>query len=280
MRGLRYWCATLCVLTAPLGAQDTIARGTTRGGIAYDVRGSGAPVVLIHGAVLDRRMWDREANALATRFRVIRYDLRGHGASPDISNPFDPSDDLLSVLDAVGATRAHLVGLSAGSRVALDFVLTHPDRVDRLVLASAAPSGFAMTERAAYMDTLVAALQSGDVERGAVILAGSPVMAVPADKADWVRGIVVTNARLFRQSPTAERRLQPPALSRLGEVRAPTLIIVGERDSRDMRRAADTLSMGIRGARREIVPGAMHLVNLWAPELFTKLVTDFLSARQ
>jgi pimeloyl-ACP methyl ester carboxylesterase len=270
----------LCVLfAAPLSAQATMVRATTNTGISYDVRGQGAPVVLIHGAVLDRRMWDYEDSVLAARFRVIRYDLRGHGASADISAPFDASDDLLAVLDAVGVPRAHLVGLSAGSRIALDFALTHADRVDRLVLASPFPSGSQMTERATYMDSLGAALQRGDVERGAVVLAGSRVMQVPSERADWVRGIVVSNARLFRQSPTAERRLSPPALGRLAEVRARTLIIVGERDSRDILRAADTLAVAIKGARRETVPGALHLVNLWAPELFTRLVTDFLSAR-
>ncbi len=250
--------------------------GRTPAGIAYDVRGSGPTVVLIHGGVLDRRMWDREADAWASRFRVVRYDLRGMGKSADISGPFSSGEDLAAVLDAVGAPRAHLVGLSLGAGVALDFALTRPDRVDRLVLAGPFPGGARVTERPPGIDSLMAAAGRGDVEGAARFAAGMPAFAAPPDKAEWVRGLVMANARLFRQSQTAERRLSPPAMARLGEVRVPTLVIVGERDSRDIVIAADSLTASIRGAQRVTLPGAGHLVNVWAPEAFTSMVTRFL----
>jgi 3-oxoadipate enol-lactonase len=235
--------------------------------------------MLIHGAVLDRRMWDAEAAALAPRFRVVRYDLRGLGRSADISGPFSALDDLGAVLDAVGVRRAHLVGLSLGSRVALDFAIAHPEGVDRLVLAGPFPSCAVLTERPPFIDSLMAAAQRGDVERAAAVVAESDVMAAPPEKQAWVRGIVLSNARMFRQSPTAERPLQPPSLGRLAEVRVPTLIVVGSRDSRDAQLAADTLSRGIRGAQRVTVQGAGHLVNIWEPRQFAEVVTRFLEGR-
>jgi 3-oxoadipate enol-lactonase len=264
-------CATVRPAASPV-------EGTTSGGIAYDVRGSGPTVVLIHGGVLDRRMWDREADAWASRFRVVRYDLRGMGKSPDISGPFSSGEDLAAVLDAVGAARAHLVGLSLGAGVALDFALTQPDRVDRLVLAGPFPGGARVTERPPGIDSLMAAAGRGDVEGAARLAAGMPAFAAPPDKAEWVRGLVMANARLFRQSQTAERRLSPPAMARLSEVRVPTLVIVGERDSRDILSAADSLTTSIPGAQRVTVPGAGHLVNVWAPEAFDRAVIGFLEA--
>jgi pimeloyl-ACP methyl ester carboxylesterase len=253
-----------------------VSEGVTPNGIAYDVRGSGPTVVLLHGGILDRRMWEYEAGALSSQFRVVRYDLRGHGRSADVSAPFSASDDLVAVLDAVAAPRAHLVGLSKGGSVALDFAIAHPARVDRLVLAGAFPSGAQVTERLPGIDSLIAATRRGDVDRAASLVADMPAFVAPPERARWVRSLVMSNARIFRQSPTAEQQLSPPAMARLGEVRAPTLVIVGDRDARDILVAADSLVAGIRGAQRATVPGAGHLVNVWADREFSRLVTGFL----
>ncbi len=262
-----------CV-SAPVAREPV--EGKTASGIAYDVRGSGPTVVLIHGGILDRRMWNEEAHEWAPRFRVVRYDLRGHGQSDNISGPFSAVDDLAAVLDAVRASRAHLVGLSLGSRVALDFALTHPRRVDRLVLAGPFPSGMPVTERVPGLDSLIAAARRGDTQRAAAITADMPAFAVPPDKVLRVRSIVMSNARVYAQSPTAERQLSTPAIQRLGEVRTPTLIILGDGEGRDIKAGADSLLKGIRGAQRVVVPGAGHLVNVWAGREFTRVVTAFL----
>ena len=83
---------------ASLSARPAVTEGRTSDGMSYGVRGSGPTVVLIHGGVLDRRMWDHEAEAWASQFRVVRYDLRGHGKSADITVPYSSVDDLASVL--------------------------------------------------------------------------------------------------------------------------------------------------------------------------------------
>ena len=280
MSRLALGLAVLVVGCATLRRATPALEGRTSGGILYDVRGSGPTVVLIHGGILDRRMWDREGELWASRFRVVRYDLRGHGRSPDITGPFSALDDLAAVLDAVGAQRAHLVGLSLGSRVALDFAIVRPERVDRLVLAGPFPSGAQTTEMPPGLDSLMAAARRGDVDRAAALAAGMPAFAAPPAKAEWVRGLVMANARLFRQSPTAERAISPPAMARLAEVRVPTLVIVGDQDSRDILIAADSLTRGIRGVARATVPGAGHLVNVWEPEVFDRVVLEFLEGRR
>jgi 3-oxoadipate enol-lactonase len=272
--------ATVLAGCATVRPAMPVGEGRTVHGITYDVRGSGPTVVLLHGGVMDRRMWDREADAWASRFRVVRYDLRGHGRSADVTGPFSALDDLAGVLDAVRAQRAHLVGLSLGSRVALDFAIARPERVDRLVLAGPFPSGAQVTETLPGLDSLMAAAGRGDVDRAAALAADMPAFAAPAAKAEWVRGLVLANARLFRQSPTAERQLAPPAMARLGEVRVPTLVIVGDKDSRDVLAASDSLTRAIRGVARVTVPGAGHLVNVWDPGVFERVVREFLEGRR
>jgi pimeloyl-ACP methyl ester carboxylesterase len=118
-------------------AVDTGRAAVQGGELFYEARGQGAPVVLLHaGAQYDHTMWDGQVQALARRHRVIRYDLRGFGRSSRPNGPFSPQADLLRVLEALGVQRASLVGLGMGSGVAINFALQHPDRVDRLVLAS------------------------------------------------------------------------------------------------------------------------------------------------
>jgi pimeloyl-ACP methyl ester carboxylesterase len=111
------------ITTAAVAAAQPARAGRTKSGIAYDVQGEGPVVVLITGSNLDRRMWSREAAWLRSTRMVVRYDLRAHGASETATMPFSHVDDLLTVLDEIGVNRATLVGLSAGSTIALDAAL-------------------------------------------------------------------------------------------------------------------------------------------------------------
>ena len=100
----------------------------------YEVAGDGQPVVLIHGFTLDRQMWDNEFRKLSQRFRVIRYDLRGHGNSSGVIRDFSHVDDLLGLLDKLSVEKAHIIGLSLGGWIATDFSIVHPERVNSTIL--------------------------------------------------------------------------------------------------------------------------------------------------
>ena len=140
-------CA-LCVACAPRtaavtgsAAADALAADTGRvavdgGTLYYEARGSGPAVVLLHGGGLDLGMWDPQVEPLARSFRVIRYDARGHGRSTARMGPYSTLEDLRRLLDHLGVARAHLVGLSMGAGVALDFAINHPERVSKLALVS------------------------------------------------------------------------------------------------------------------------------------------------
>jgi pimeloyl-ACP methyl ester carboxylesterase len=114
----------------------------------YESAGTGRPVILLHGGNLDRRMWDAEFDALRAAHRVIRYDARGYGRSGPADTAFSAHHDLLALMDTLQLSRASLVGLSMGGRIAMDFALSHPDRVDRLVLVAPGISGGTWAEDA------------------------------------------------------------------------------------------------------------------------------------
>ncbi|MFJ7271725.1 alpha/beta fold hydrolase [Streptomyces sp. NPDC099050] len=123
------------------GTTTELIHVTGGGGISAEKAGDGPPLVLLHGAVHDSRLWDRVFAAPARHHTVVRYDARGHGRSTPPTGPFRYEDDLLAVLDRFGLRSAGLVGLSMGGEVALDFTLEHPERVRSLKLIAASAGG-------------------------------------------------------------------------------------------------------------------------------------------
>jgi 3-oxoadipate enol-lactonase len=254
----------------------------TPGGLYYEVTGAGDPVVLIHGFSLDRRMWEPQLGRLGAYHRLIRYDLRGHGESVEITGPYAGTEDLLELLDHLGIRSATLVGLSAGAQIALDFALTYPGRADRLVLAGPGLSGYVPRGPWDWMAGVMDAVRAGDAVEAAARWAETPVMAIPDRPAAdaLMRRMVADNARIWLHASNPERPLDPPAIGRLSEITVPTLIVVGEDDVPDIHRVSEILRDGIAASTLRVVPGAGHLVTMSAPTAFNDAVAEFLRARR
>jgi 3-oxoadipate enol-lactonase len=269
--------ALFATLTSSLSAQ-TLA-GTTASGVYYEVSGTGVPVVFIHGFSLDRRMWEPQVAEFESRFRVIRYDLRGHGRSVPPTEPYAGYHDLRTLLDTLGIPRVTLVGLSAGAELAINFALAYPDRTARLVLAAPGLGGY-RTPPLPWMGPVFEAAAAGDAERAAQLWAETPIMALRAnsDATEMVTALVMDNYRLWTYRRT-EQTLSPPAVERLGEITCPVLVIVGEADLPHIRDVALVLRDRITGATLVTVPSAGHLVNLDAPGMFNGAVAAFLDRR-
>lgn len=263
---------------ASTGTPAIRSEGTTPQGLHYVVEGRGEPVVLIHGAALDLRMWDPQMDALRGRFRIVRYDLRSHGRSEVQTMRIAGYEDLRRLLDELHLERVSLVGLSAGATVATDFAISFPTRVNRLVLVSPGLGGYVPTERPSWFGPLGAALRAGDTRRAAELFADSPLLAVTNDTvaAAWLRGVVLANERMWRDSLGPQPQLAPAAIGRLAAISAPTLVIVGAQDAADIHLTAETLVRGVRGARKLEIPGAGHMVNVASPLAFNEVVVDFL----
>jgi pimeloyl-ACP methyl ester carboxylesterase len=174
------------------------------GTLYYELLGEGSPVVLLHGGGLDLHMWDKQANTFAKHFRIIRYDLRGHGQSAPATGTFSDVDDLKMLLDHLGYKKVSLVGLSRGSGVALNFTLDHPERVDKLVLVSASgpPPGVPVAEGTVVLTDTATHYRLKEIGVPVLIVVGdgdSPRVVGAADAAvagiKGARKVVIPNAR-------------------------------------------------------------------------------------
>lgn len=255
------------------------------GQLSYEVAGAGPAVLLIHADVADHRMWDDQFAALASRFRVIRYDKRGFGQTTSTSGRYSYRDDIAALLDHLGVERVAVVGLSNGANLAVDFTLDHPERITALVAVAGGLSAFAFPPTEGEMllfGEYTALLKRRDhpalVELGLRVWCdgpGQPEGRAPASVRERVRTML---ADMYRQhtedvQPTL---LEPPASERLGAIQVPTLAVVGDIDFTSTIAAVGALARGVPGARLVVFPGVAHMVNMEKPEAFTALVTDFL----
>jgi pimeloyl-ACP methyl ester carboxylesterase len=221
-------------------------------------------MVLLHGSNLDSRSWDFVIDSLASARRVVRMDLRSHGGSMDATGPFSWVEDVVEVLDAVGARQAVLVGHSLGAQIALDVALEYQDRVAGLVLIAPAIGGMPLRNPPAGIESLVAALRAGDFDGAGEALAAMPVMRLYGDttRHAFVRTMVRGNVRLFRARPEWIRQVSPPAIQRLGSIRVPVLVLMGDRDPTESNEAGRELVARVPGAGGETLAGCGHLIPL------------------
>jgi pimeloyl-ACP methyl ester carboxylesterase len=260
------------------------------GNISYEEDGRGPAIVLLHEGIADRRMWNREFSQLARDHRVVRYDLRGYGGSTPATSKYSPVRDLAAVLDHLGMKRPLIVGPSVGGKIALDLTLAFPQRVGALLLIAPGysgmdydhvPGGKATFERDERLSKAAAdAWTAGKLAEATEHLRELWASALTGTALDLFRTMVRDNAQeVFEErSGRYETREGDPAAGRLNEIRAPTRILVGDRDNPAMPHCANFLARGISGARVQLVPGADHLLNLSQPESFDAALREFVES--
>lgn len=262
---------------------------TADGGQIYcETAGDGPALVFIHPGFADSRAWDGQWAALAEQHRVIRYDQRGFGRSAPASGPVDRRAELAAVLDGLDVGGATLVGCSQGGEIALDFALERPERVAALALVSTVPGGFELQgEPPAALLELFAALGQGELEQAVALqvrvwLDGESRQAdaLPAALREQVAAMGRAGLAGGGFGQEEARPLQPPALGRLGEPRAPALIVAGGLDHPEVLRAGAALAAGIPGARKLIMAGCAHLPMLEQPERFNQALLEFLGRHE
>ena len=254
--------------------------------VHVQVQGTGPPVVLLHAGIADLRMWDLFAATFSSSHRVIRYDLRGFGRSTMPEGLYSHVEDLHALVDSLGVGRAHMVGISYGGRIAMEFAIRYPLRVAGLVLVAPGLGGFDWTAQMLDYGTRSDDLaQRGDLE-GLVALDLATWLAGPKRKldaldpglvaqlAEMIRG---ANARWAEQARGTAQWLDPPAATRLQALRAPTLVMVGDADLPDMLAIADLIEKRVKGARKVVFGGVAHMLPLERPDEFYRMVARFLS---
>jgi 3-oxoadipate enol-lactonase len=258
------------------------------GKISYDEAGRGPDLVLLHEGIADRRMWNREFPLLAQEHHVVRYDLRGFGGSSPATSEYSPVRDLVALLDHVGMAKPLIVGPSRGGGIALDAVLAYPDRVGALLLIAPGysgmdydhvPGGKATFERDETLSkAAVDAWNAGNLTEATEHLRELWASSLTGSSLDLFRTMVHDNPQeVFEErSGRYETREGAPAAGRLQEIRAPTRILVGDRDNPAMPHLANFLARGIRGSEVQLVPGADHLLNLSRPDAFDVALRELL----
>jgi pimeloyl-ACP methyl ester carboxylesterase len=244
----------------------------------YEIAGAGPPVVLIHGFALDARMWDDQFEPFAERHRVLRYDLRGFGRSSPPTTPYAHTDDLAALMQHVGFEAAHVIGLSMGGGVAVDFALAYPERVCSLAAVDAAIGGFAWEIDWGHISR---AARAGGVAAGHTAFLSDPMFdVIRALPAPWARlqQIVADYSGYHWLNTNTERRPEREPFTQLERLSLPVLALVGERDLPDFRAITDAIAERVPHARKAVLPGLGHMCNMEGPGMFNRIVLEFLNS--
>jgi len=250
--------------------------------IAVERVGEGPLVVFLHGIGGNRTNWRDQLSVFARDFHAVAWDARGYGDSDDYEGPLDFgnfADDLCRVLDHFDVTRAHLVGLSMGGMIALDFATRYADRVATLTLCDSLPGFTHLSEaqRAEFIrlrqEPLLAGKEPSDM---APAVARSLLGKNP--RAGSYERLVESMSALHKQSylKTIAGSANYGRKLDLESIAVPTHVVVGDEDTLTPPAMSREIARRIPEARLTIIEGAGHLSNIEQPEAFNRAVLDFL----
>ena len=243
--------------------------------IRYEVSGDGPAVLLTHGYSSTGFAWAEQHRALGDRYRVISWDMRGHGETESPDDPAQYSHDLTvadmrGLLGHLGVERAVVGGLSLGGTMSLAFYRRHPDMVRALVICDSGP-GYRNAEARAEWNRRAEA-RAADLEaRGLEVLSGgSRDMREAVRRHRSAQGLAHAARGMLAQRDSG-------IIDSLPDVRVPTLVIVGDQDTPFIA-PCEYMAKKIPGARLEVIKDAGHSSNLDQPEAFNRVLRAFLDA--
>jgi 3-oxoadipate enol-lactonase len=256
------------------------------GALAWESAGEGPDVVFLHPGLWDGRVWDEQFGVFSRTYRVLRFDFRGYGRSsrPEPGRSYSHVDDLEAVMDAASVERTALVGCSMGGSTAIDFALEYPSRVSALVLASSGMNAFddrLTPEEEAELELLDApvaeAMEAGDIERAerARLRIWAP-LGTEDEAGRRISEIAFDNIHEMTMDETGRRDISPPAIERLEQIEAPTLVLPADNDPLVFRRLSAILAERIPDARLVQIPETDHVVNMRRAAEFNRVVLGFL----
>jgi len=248
--------------------------------------GDGQAVVFLHPGLWDGRSWNEQFGLFSRTYRVLRFDFRGYGRSsrPEPGQSYSHVDDLAAVMDAASVERAALVGCSMGGSTAIDFALEHPSRLSALVLAASGLNAFddrLTPQEEAELELLNApvaeAMEAGDMERAerARLRIWAP-LGTENEAGRRITEIAFDNIHEMTMDESARRDISPPAIERLEQIKAPTLVLPADKDPLVLRRLSAILADRIPDARLVQIPETDHVVNMRRPAEFNRVVLGFL----
>jgi pimeloyl-ACP methyl ester carboxylesterase len=250
----------------------------------YEITGQGHPIVLIHGMNLNHTMWNPQVQELSKHNTVIRYDLRGYGksANPKEDEPYSNHTDLKALLDYLNIRRTHLLGLSMGGGVAINFTLEHPEYVSSLIPVDSSLAGYNYSSE--FLTWIFSMFQiaktSGLRDALDTFVDGELFKATSRnlEAMEMLRSIVHSHKgwSLFNQATQVDP--EPAPATQLHKIKCPTLIVVGEYDIPDFQGIANKITNDVPNAKKCVIEGVGHISNLEDPLKFNKEILSFLAS--
>lgn len=251
--------------------------------ISVDHAGEGPLVVLLHGIGGNKRNWHDNLPALSEVCHAVAWDARGYGESDDYDGALDfhdYADDLVRVIDHFGADRAHIVGLSMGGRIAMDFAERYPERLATLTLCATHRgfSHFSDEKKQEFIRLRKEPLVSGG-EPSDIAEPVARTLIGPKASDEVFAKLVDSMSRLHKASyiKSIEATVMSDSHDRLEEIAVPTQVLVGTGDQLTTPEIAREITERIPGARLVELEDAGHLLNIEQPERFNQLVIDFVA---
>ena len=239
--------------------------------IYYEVHGSGPPLILTHGYSSTSGMWQGQIAALSRHYKLVLWDMRGHGQSDYPEDPAAYSEaltvaDIAALLDTVGATKAVVGGLSLGGYMSVAFYRSHPERARALLIIDTGP-GFKKDEpREAWNKRAHETAARFDREGLAVL------KQMSAERASVTHRDASGLARAARGMLTQR---DASVMETLPSIKVPSLVVVGADDTPFLA-ASDYMAAKIPGAEKVVIPAAGHAANIDQPKAFNEAVLSFL----
>lgn len=250
--------------------------------ISYDDVGQGAPLVFVHGHPFDRSMWQDQAGALRSQYRLIAPDLRGYGettAVPGIVSLTEMAADIAALLDELGIEQAMLAGLSMGGQIVLEFYRLFPSRVRALILADTSPQAETEAGKRIRRDTAERLLREGmslyaDETLPKMLSAHS--IAHQPEVADRLLAMMQRTPPVGAAAALRGRAERPDYVELLSRISVPTLVVVGSDDAFTPVSDAEFMHARIPSAQLAVIAETGHVPNMEKPDEFNRILIEFL----
>ncbi len=232
-------------------------------------------ITFIHGFGLDHRSWDPQVEYFKNKgYGTLRYDLRGFGSSKIPDQPYSHVDDLKNLLNHLNIEKTHIVGLSKGGEISLNFAVNYPGYTFSLILADSALSGYRWNE---FGNLIKKVWKSGNINKSKELWLKSGLfdITLKTKYADLVLSMLDNYSGWHWINRDLEEQ-SIIAINNLAKIDIPALIIIGEHDLSDFHNISILLYNKIKGSKLKPIPNAGHISNLDAPQQFNTILNEFI----